>query len=316
MRKPIYIPEVVINSISEHVDKAVTSAVDGYFSANEDEDTMTGHLGALLRIGPQRVRITQGEANGEWTWMIDYYKFRGRGARATEKILGADGILELSLDRPGGRDSKSVLFQSKLDWSRDDSLLGQCVKMSTWREAACVFNYTQNGFEAFRIDQVLRSRGRRNQVNDVYPLEKFLSTQFVRCEIGDADLSYDGQTRRLIWRAHSGEVVSTRFQVKHRLRFKVKAPATPRSNAAMVEKEISGQEVHKYRMDASERDILRLGYSPTQKEIKAAQKQITLSYHPDQFSMLDDLERAILNRRMQEFNDLLDKAAAKAKGRE
>src|SRR4051812_40498839 len=115
MKRPLYLPNEVKVDIQKHLDAAIKRAVDGYESAAEDEDVMTGHLGGLLRIGPQRVHVTQAEVDGDWSWSIEYHKFRGRGDKATESFVGADGILELQVRRPNGVHRKAALFQSKLD---------------------------------------------------------------------------------------------------------------------------------------------------------------------------------------------------------
>jgi hypothetical protein len=116
MAHRLYIPAQVLDAISGHISTAVEKAVQGFWSANEDEDTLTGHLGACLKTGTHTVDVTQDEINGPWKWSIDYSKFRGRGKNATESYLGADGILELSLDMGYRRDTKSLLFQAKTDW--------------------------------------------------------------------------------------------------------------------------------------------------------------------------------------------------------
>jgi hypothetical protein len=105
-------------------------------------------LGSSLRSGLQVINVTNDEINGPWKWSIDYKKFRGRGPNATEFFLGADGILELTLDYGGRKDAKSLLFQSKTEWARDTALLTQAARLSTWREAAIFINYTPSAFYA------------------------------------------------------------------------------------------------------------------------------------------------------------------------
>jgi len=50
-------------------------------SAGEDEDTVTGHFGALLQRGPVKVLVEESETKGTWKWSIRYSKFRGRGQK-------------------------------------------------------------------------------------------------------------------------------------------------------------------------------------------------------------------------------------------
>lgn len=148
MRNKIYIPKEVKVSISEHIRNSINRAVEGYSSACEDEDTLTGHLGALLKIENQEVFV-EDNLPGAWKWSINYYKFRGRGSKATESFLGADGIFELLVN--GSKDNqsskKSLLFQAKNNWKNDKLLYKQCIKLSNWREAAFVVNYTPKNFK-------------------------------------------------------------------------------------------------------------------------------------------------------------------------
>jgi hypothetical protein len=104
MRIRTYLPEAVENSIRRHVRKAVTIAAEAHSSAQEDEDAVTGQLGVLLRTR----RSKQVRAEGRtWTWAINYQKFRGRGPKATERVVGADGILEFSVEDIEQRVKKS-----------------------------------------------------------------------------------------------------------------------------------------------------------------------------------------------------------------
>lgn len=218
MRRRLYIPKEVIQAVAEHIKSAVPKAVEGYWSANEDEDVLTGHLGACLKIGKQKVQVTeiQTERLGEWTWSLDYFKFRGRGKNATENILGADGLFELKLNLGNRSEKKSLLFQAKKDWDNDPSLVVQCIKLSTWREAAFILNYTETAFEAFSIDTVLRAQGNKSKSYHNKALADFLGKDFLECLVGDINMSYDPKARKLRWRAMTGEVVATVFDIKHR----------------------------------------------------------------------------------------------------
>ncbi len=221
MRHDLYVPAVVKASIRDHVESAVQRAVHGYLSASEDEDTLTGHLGALLSVASQRVVEVSGDFAGVWTWSLDYYKFRGRGAGATERILGADGVFEVRLVIGGRLTQKSLLFQAKNNWSSDPSLLSQCIKLSTWREAAFVLNYTPDGFLAYSIDEVIRTRGVKRRQPSATPFAEYLGGQFLDCLVGNTNLHYDPRKRKLIWRTMNNEVVATRFSLGHRFAVKV-----------------------------------------------------------------------------------------------
>ncbi|PTQ84870.1 hypothetical protein [Nitrosomonas ureae] len=254
MSRRLYIPKAVLDSIAAHIDSSIPKAVQGYISANEDEDTMTGQFGASLRTGVHAVDVQEAEVNGTWKWSIDYTKFRGRGKGATERHVGADGIIELSLDWSGRKETKSLLFQAKLDWQSDDALMSQAVLLSTWREASIFINYTEQSIEAMSIDNVLRSRGARRNVKEVLPLAEALNQYFLQCKVGSTDLAYDPIARQLRWRATSGVTVATQFSIPHRLRVKVKAPGY--KHKLEWDKLISTSEIHSHRMAVEPSELL------------------------------------------------------------
>ena len=316
MRRRLKIPAEVKESISNHIRKAIASAVDGYLSAYEDEDTLTGHLGASLRVNVQRVDVPmdQREAGGTWTWAVTYYKFRGRGLNASEHYLGADGIFELNLAWPYSTEKKSLLFQSKKEWNTvDGSLYEQSIKLSTWREAAFVLNYKPEGFEAFSLDDVIRAKGSRANTPEHIPLESFLSNEFLNCLIGDTDLVYDAPAHKLIWRAINGETVATRFVVGSRIAINVAAPKREGGVSGRGYRSIPNQEIYNYRLQADEEEILSLSPHYTNEDVKKAQRSLAAAYHPDKHTEMDDLLRDLLNRRMQEINNAADRVYSKLK---
>lgn len=313
MRNRIFIPYEVKESIKKHLRDAIDRSVQGYLSANEDEDTLTGHLGGLLQIRSQNVEVIESQISGIWTWEIDYYKFRGRGAGATEKILGADGILELKVTIGSRTDRKSLLFQAKNDWSSDTSLFEQCLKMSTWREAAFMINYTPYGYYAYPIDDVIRVKGVKNEKKPGIPLQDYLGNEFLGCQIGDTELYYNARRRKLIWRSRSGEIVATQFSIGRRISINVKSPTKSESNIENVDKEISNDEIYNYRMDATEEEILSLGTNYTTMDIKKSKKYLAQTYHPDRFTDLEGLNKQLIERRMQEINNAFDYVYSKSK---
>lgn len=312
MRRRIYMPEEVKQSIREHFATAIKSALEGYSSAVEDEDTMTGHLCAKLRVGMRRVMVSEAQISGEWRWSINYYKFRGRGVGAMEKYLGADGIFELKLTSGARIDSKSLLFQAKMEREGGAGLLKQCTKLSTWREASFVANYAEAGFQAIPLDVVIGRRGGAGSFTNARPLEEYLGREFLDCFVGDDELRYDSQSRRLIWRAMNGEIVATRFKLKHRVRVRVQAPRTG-DTIPGVDQEISPEQIHDYRMAATAEEILGLVSGGEVSALKEAQRRLAASYHPDRFTNLDELSQKIMTRRMQEVNDAIDQLRPKRK---
>src|SRR5579872_6384585 len=135
MRRQLFLPPEVVAALKEHIDASVSRAVEAFPSGEEDEDTLTGQLGLALKIGEQTVNVS-GEVSGVWRWSIDYTKFRSHGQGATEKVIGADGIVELRLNHGQGEERKTALFQAKKNWRNDPALVAQSIRLSTWKEAA------------------------------------------------------------------------------------------------------------------------------------------------------------------------------------
>lgn len=307
MRRRLYIPDEVRQAIREHLEAAVNRAVSGYLSAHEDEDTLTGHLGGSLRSGTQRVFVarSQTEIPGEWKWSITYYKFRGRGPRATERVLGADGLFELNLITGSRSEQKSLLFQAKVIGEGDRGLLEQCIKLTTWREAAFVLVYSEGGFTSVPLDSAVAARGALRPDMGT-PLAVYLGTDFLDCDVGDNELHYDARGKRLIWRAMNGEVVATQFAVNHRVAVNIEAPRWG-EDLPGVDRLVASEDIYQFRMQASEDDVLGLRGNLAPTVVRQAQKRLALTYHPDRFSELDVLHRQIMNRRMQEVNAAVHK---------
>ncbi|MCP4675028.1 MAG: J domain-containing protein [Deltaproteobacteria bacterium] len=310
----IYLPREVQDSIRAHIGSAVGLAIDGYYSAEDDEDTLTGHLGAKLQIRNQKVDVPQAELPGVWTWSIDYVKFRGRGGNAAETYLGADGLFEIKVR--GGRrvDQKSILFQAKKNGSAGRELVEQCVRLSTWKEAAFVLNFTPEEFYGLSLDKTLslaRTRG-EDRLLIGQPLAEFLSEEFLQCRVGDTDLRYDARAKRLLWRTQSNNLVQTQFSIPQRITLDIKPPQYQWDAFDGVTL-IENDEIHEHRMKASAAEILGLDHGATVKELRAARKTLSLAYHTDgrDWLVVDDLRH--LNRRMQEINDAYDQVEERIK---
>lgn len=296
MAQPIYIPGHVKQAIVQHIDKAISKAVAAYGSAAEEEDALTGQLGFALRTSE---RMADG-----WTWSIDYTKFRGRGPGATEKALGADGILEMRVQTVEGEQRKAALFQAKNAWKSDGKLLEQALLLSNWREAAFVLNFTPTAIETFAIDDVVRSRGLRSRVTRTHSFTQFIADTFFPCTVGNPDLVYDQERKVLIWLADTGDRVGVPFAVRSRIRVNAK-------EWRRLPRMIAVNELNEYRMFADPSDILAVSATPSADDIKKAKQSLALTYHPDKFHDLDALYREIAKRRMQEVNAAAERARKK-----
>jgi hypothetical protein len=311
MPRRLYIPDEVLQSIKEHIDAAIPRAISGFMSANEDEDTMTGELGASLRSGTRTVVVDRAEINGAWKWSIDYVKFRGRGKDATERHVGADGIIELAVDWSGRKESKSLLFQAKMDWQSDASLMEQAVLLSTWREASLFVNYTESAIEAFSIDNVLRSRGKHADAKDPLPLTDALTKYFLECKVGSTDLAYDPVARQLRWRAMNGVTVATQFSIPHRLRIKVNAPRY--KHKLEWDKLIPKSEIHSHRMAVEPDELLSPLLSDVAVDPKKQLQVLSSAYHPDRLGQMDQFFRDLATSRLQEFNSVFAEVKSRSR---
>jgi hypothetical protein len=300
MPRRLYIPREVRAAIAAHIEAATARAVDGFLSAHEDEDTLTGELGSSLRTGTHTVNVVGDEINGPWKWSIRYSKFRGRGFEATESLLGADGIFELTLNYGMREDTKSLLFQAKTEWQKDTTLISQAAQLSTWREAAIFVNYTPQGFYAYSIDSVLGSRGAEADAENRLTLQEALTEHFLDCRIGDMDLRYNPATRHLTWRDLSGAIVATKFSIPNRIRVKIQSPNA--KEKVNFEKLIPFEDIHRHRMQAEPEEMLMPLLSENNVSPKNQKRSLSMTYHPDRYSDGDQLLRDLLNRRMQEIN--------------
>ena len=300
----LYVPERVRADMRERMESRIVKTISEFESASEDEDVLTGHLGANLTTHARQVYVPSPELPGYWTWSLRHRKFRGRGPGATEKKLGADGVIELTLDSPSGSRSKSMLFQSKMEGSSGArGLVEQCAKLSTWREAAAVFSYGKHGFQALTLDATLAAKGDLVRAKGA-ALSEFLAETFVGCEVGDTELRYHVEEKMLTWIDAERRRVAARFAVKHRIKINVKPPSPARS-ALQGFDEISADEIAKHRMAVDDKDLLGVEWNATQTEMKAAQKAITKVYHPDMWNGWSDVIREAMEARTKEVQGII-----------
>lgn len=301
VRHRLYIPRAVLADIAQQLTHAIDNTVAEFDSAWEDEDVVTGHLGGQLTVRNRSVQVTEDEINGTWRWSLHYRKFRGRGAGATEKVLGADGIFELTLDGINKTETKSILFQSKMKGSSSAGLVEQCARLSTWREAAFVILYGDDGFDATTIDATLQTRG-AVETAPVQPLASFLTDEFLACHVGDNDLRYQSEKRQLSWRTINQETVAVRFPIAHRFRLKVTPPKRGHREP-WIERHIAPSEVHRYRMEVGAEDLLKVQSRPEIVAPSAVIRSLSKIYHPDLFGQFSPETQELVKVRLQEFNE-------------
>ncbi|NTW88364.1 MAG: J domain-containing protein [Desulfobulbaceae bacterium] len=321
----LYIPRQVLQSIREHIDTAVKHAESGYSSAQEEEDTITGELcGALRTKGVKVVEVNDEEIRGPWRWSITYSKFRSKAKHATESILGADGILQIHIGSSQKEQQKSALFQAKIAGKVDPRLVGQCAKMSVWREAAFVISYSANGYRAFSIDDILQSRGSISEAENGQPFANWIIESFIGCRIGHPSLYYEKDQRRLYWQREMsfvGEASSERwvwvdFRPAYLIQLNVTPPDWERSGAV----KITSKKIPLNRLTFTSEDLFGIKAPFTLKELKKRKAQLLHSYHPDKNHQLEKNEQSLLDNRIIEINqafiELSSKVAVIIKQRE
>jgi hypothetical protein len=156
----LFIPVEVVHDIRNWTRRAELAAIADFPQTSTDEDAIVESFGTRLRCRTRVVDVTDAEVPGPWKWSISHTRFRGRGRDATERHVGADVIIELTIRRPNRyrADTKALLLQAKKNWTNDSKVIEQAARLSTWREAAALMNLTAEQFEAFRIDDVIAAR--------------------------------------------------------------------------------------------------------------------------------------------------------------
>ncbi|TBO44471.1 hypothetical protein [Pedobacter kyonggii] len=197
------------------------------------------------------------------------------------------------------------MFQSKKDWAFDQNILAQSIKLTNWREAAFVLNFTDREYQAFDLDTVIAAKGNKPAAEKSSSLESFLGQDFLDCIVGDVNLSYDSKLR---WLTMNGEFVVTKFSIPHKIGLKITAPNTDGND-----RNILNSEVFHYRMDSSPEELLSLGYGYTEAELRKARAKVAKSFHLDTTDVKDDFLIQLQNMRMQEFNNAFDELKVKFK---
>jgi hypothetical protein len=212
------IPKTVLERIQDQLQTSGGRAHIGWDSGDDEEDTLTGDLGAVLRDGVSGV-LEDGER--KWSWKVTYKKFRGRGPGADEKPLGADGILEIQLtDSSDGRVlKKGLLFQSlKIGSKTNKALSGQVQKMEAIvPNGSAIFEYGPDQYSAWpgAEHRDLRTSVRR-------PIGEFLGRRFLPCEVGKLGLFYDPIRRALIVPEENNGVIFVKGEIGERIRVEVR----------------------------------------------------------------------------------------------
>jgi hypothetical protein len=203
-------PPSVFEDIQLHLREAGNSDPrDVWAAASEDEDTLTGEVGALLRQPRSSVFVTR----SVWHWRVDYTKFRGRGSDALEHHTGADGLFSVEVwDAEGNGTVKGLLFQAKKGRvGRAKELREQVTEMERIVPGvSAVFEYNRELFRAARGTSYLEAvdEGLAPTRETLRGLGDFLADDFLECESGALGLYYDANRRNLVLPTLPGPVHS------------------------------------------------------------------------------------------------------------
>jgi hypothetical protein len=191
------VPPAVIDSIRDRLIVGVADAEAHFEYSEADEDALTGALGqSISRNGSVTIHI----GDEAYTVRTYYRKVRGRGRGAPEKPTGADGIFQIEVSKADGKQvwTKGLPFQSKKDWSGQDSrLAGQAGDIIATAGQGLVIDYSANGYKACPASTVVQHHGRAAAVSEsgqLRPLGQVLGNDFLNCTIGVEGLSYDPQS--------------------------------------------------------------------------------------------------------------------------
>ena len=189
-----------------------TTAVEGWEDGSDDEDTLTGDLGATLRTRPSIVT-----SNGEtWMWRVRYKKFRGRGPGALERPTGADGIFQIEVTRGDEKHFKGLLFQAKKAGTTDGRLAAQVERMEGLASGgSAIFEYGPNAYRAATGHAYLTagSPSLRSKGAPLQSLSSFLGDSFLPCGTGLRGMYYDALRALLL--LPTGPAI--RIPIRHRI---------------------------------------------------------------------------------------------------
>ena len=212
------LPDVVIRALGEQYKRAVGDAVDSYPEQRGDEDSVTGALGLSMKQTVTGKVVVGGTT---WQWRTTSRKLRGRGKNAPEKRLGADAALELEVwDGAGVRGRKSLLIQSKNDWtSRDPKLWGQASKLAALPGSGLVVDYKETGFTAVDARIAADAGGSRKRIDPerFRDLGSYLADEFLGCRVGSRSTYYDAERELLIVLDSTGKAVGEIVSLDHRV---------------------------------------------------------------------------------------------------
>jgi hypothetical protein len=191
------LPGTVFREISQHLRHAGSAAEEGFPSGEEEEDALSGDMLRALR---HRWSPYVDGPGTQWRWCVTTRKFRGRGELATERLIGADGIIQIEITPPVGEVfRKGLLFQAKKNWRHRDGILVKQVQLmeSVAPGGTAVFNYESERYTGASSVEVISADG-NPRILHLERLGQFLAGDFLNCLVGRQDTYYDWNIKGLV----------------------------------------------------------------------------------------------------------------------
>jgi hypothetical protein len=311
-RNDLNIPPQVLESIRAHVERAINHAETGYSSAQESEDAVTGELGGALRTDEdQLVTVADWQPSGAWRWNITYSKFGSSALDSTESVVGADGILEIRVGAAELDRQKTALFQAKNTLRHHPNLVAQSAKMSVWREASFVISYSERGYKAYSLDDILLARGSIARAKKGIRLGPWIVDTFIGCRVGHTELYYDKNSRRLYWTREplfenepwDDRQVWVDFLPKHLFHVDIVPPNWRWRDAT----ELDLDKISLSRLTFKAEELFGIETPFTFAQLRKRRKELLSAYHSDTSHHLDDSLKSLLDRRFVEINEAYSK---------
>jgi hypothetical protein len=215
------IPERVFRAIQKYLIERTAVAERGWPAGEDDEDTLTGDFGGVLRTGKWK-QVQQNRVR--WEWRVNYKKI---GSKA-EKRLGADGVFQIEVQPSNGSsrvDYKGILFQAKKhEGSSRGSLISQVELMEGIAPGgSAVFEFGPEGYRG-AVGRVVLEEKVRNPNRIPHPDESlgaFLADRFLPCGAGLRGMHYDFN-RKIIFVPSSEGQVFKQVSLRHAIEVKVR----------------------------------------------------------------------------------------------
>ena len=203
----------VRHTLSERYRAGVADAVRGYAEAADDGEATTAALGRAL-AGQGQLALADGHAV---RWATRYRRLSGRGGRAPERGLGAEGLFEIEMeDEERDRSRKTLPFHA---WTgapgyADALVRGQAKRLSAFPGGGLVVSYRSAGYAA--VDAAAVAEGMATPADEA-DLADVLAREFVECQRGSTLYLFEPSLGGVLF-VHGSFVTVRRWSPRHRVR--------------------------------------------------------------------------------------------------